>query len=142
MNHVSDILSRKGNKYVAVSPELTVLDALKLMEQNDIGSVMVTDNEKYLGIVTERDYSRKVVLMGKNSNDTKVSDIMTSDLPHIKPTDTIEHCMGLMTNSKIRYLPVFEGEKLTGIISITDVVKQTILIQEQTISHLNTYINS
>ncbi len=142
MNHVSDILSRKGNKYFAVSPSVTVLDALKLMAENNIGSVMVTDDDRYLGIVTERDYSRKVVLMGKNSNDTKVSDIMTSDLPHIKPSDTIEHCMSLMTDSKIRYLPVFEAEKLTGIISITDVVKQTILIQEQTISHLNTYINS
>jgi len=142
MNHVSDILSRKGDKSVSVSPDATVLDALKLMALNNIGSVLVMNKEEYLGIVTERDYSRKVILMGKNSTDTKVGDIMTSDLPHVKPDDTIEHCMELMTNDKIRYLPVFENNKLKGIISITDVVKETILKQQQTINHLDNYINS
>ncbi len=142
MNHVSDILLRKGDKSVSVSPDATVLEALKLMAENNIGSVLVMQNDQYLGIVTERDYSRKVILMGKNSTDTKVGEIMTCDLPRISPTDTIEHCMGLMTNSQIRYLPVFESDKLKGIISITDVVKETILKQEQTINHLNDYINS
>ena len=142
MSHVSDILSRKGDKSVSVSPDATVLDALKLMASNNIGSVLVMNKEEYLGIVTERDYSRKVILMGKNSTDTKVSEIMTSDLPHVKPGDTIELCMELMTNSKIRYLPVFEDNKLKGIISITDVVKETIFKQQQTIDHLDNYINS
>ncbi len=142
MNHVSDILSRKGAKSFSVSPDVTVLDALKLMAANNIGSVLVIDKEEYLGIVTERDYSRKVILMGKNSTDTKVSEIMTSDLPHVSPGDTIEHCMGLMTNSQIRYLPVFELDKLKGIISITDVVKETIYKQQQTINHLENYIKS
>ena len=142
MNHVSDILTRKGDKSVSVSPDATVLDALKLMASNNIGSVLVMNKEEYLGIVTERDYSRKVILMGKNSTDTKVKEIMTSDLPHVKPDDTIEHCMELMTNSKIRYLPVFEDGKLKGIISITDVVKETIFKQQQTIDHLDSYINS
>ena len=142
MNHVSDILTRKGDKSVSVSPDATVLDALKLMALNNIGSVLVMNKEEYLGIVTERDYSRKVILMGKNSTDTKVKEIMTSDLPHVKPDDTIEHCMELMTNSKIRYLPVFEDGKLKGIISITDVVKETIFKQQQTIDHLDSYINS
>lgn len=142
MSHVSDILSRKGDKSISVSPVATVLEALKIMADNNIGSVLVMENGIYLGIVTERDYSRKVILMRKNSTDTKVNEIMTQDLPHVKPTDTIEHCMSLMTNSQIRYLPVFEDATLKGIISITDVVKETILKQQQTIKHLDNYINS
>jgi CBS domain-containing protein len=142
MNHVKDILSRKGKNAISVLPDTTVLDALKVMADNNIGSVMVMKDEKYLGIVTERDYSRKVILKGKNSTDTQVSEIMSSDLPHIKPDDTIEHCMELMTNSNIRYLPVFKNDHLEGIISITDVVKETILKQQQTIKHLDSYINS
>ena len=112
------------------------------MADNNIGSVMVMKDGQYLGIVTERDYSRKVILKGKNSTDTKVSEIMSADLPHIKPDDTVEHCMELMTNSNIRYLPVFRNDHLEGIISVTDVVKETILIQQQTINHLYSYINS
>lgn len=142
MNNVIDILLRKGSNAISVLPETTVFEALKVMAENNIGSVMVMKDGEYLGIVTERDYSRKVILKGKNSTDTKVSEIMSNDLPHIKPEDTIEHCMELMTDSKIRYLPVFKGEKLYGIISITDVVKETILKQQQTIKHLDNYINS
>lgn len=142
MNHVSDILSRKGSNAISVSPDTPVIDALKVMAENNIGSVLVMENNKYMGIITERDYSRKVILKGKNSTNTKVSEIMTSDLPHIKPDDTVEHCMELMTDSKIRYLPVFVKDELKGIISITDVVKETILKQQQTIRHLDNYINS
>jgi CBS domain-containing protein len=142
MNHVKDILSRKGSNAISVLPDTTVLEALKVMADNNIGSVMVMKDGKYLGIVTERDYSRKVILKGKNSTDTKVSEIMSADLPHIKPDDTIEHCMELMTNSNIRYLPVFKNDHLEGIISITDVVSETILKQQQTIKHLDSYINS
>lgn len=142
MNKVSDILSRKGDKSVFVSPDTSVLDALKLMAENNIGSVLVMNKEEYLGLVTERDYSRKVILMGKHSVDTKVSEIMTSNLPHVKPGDSIEHCMELMTSGNIRYLPVFEETGLKGIISITDVVKETIIKQQQTINHLDNYIHS
>ncbi len=142
MNYVTDILIRKGSNAISVLPETTVFDALKIMADNNIGSVVVMKDEEYLGIVTERDYSRKVILKGKNSTDTKVAEIMSSDLPHIKPNDTIEHCMELMTDSKIRYLPVFKDDKLHGIISITDVVKETILKQQQTINHLDSYIHS
>ena len=142
MNYVSDILSRKGSNAISVTPETSVIDALKVMADNNIGSVLVMENNKYMGIITERDYSRKVILKGKNSTNTKVGEIMTSDLPHIKPDDTVEHCMELMTDSKIRYLPVFVNDELKGIISITDVVKETILKQQQTIRHLDNYINS
>ncbi len=142
MNHVKDILLRKGHKAISVLPDTTVINALRVMADNNIGSVLVTNGEEYMGLVTERDYSRKVILKGKNSTDTKVSEIMSSDLPHIKPDDTIEHCMELMTDSNIRYLPVFKNNNLEGIISITDVVKETILKQQQTIRHLDSYINS
>jgi CBS domain-containing protein len=142
MNHVIDILSRKGDNAISVAPDTTVLDALKVMADNNIGSVLVMENDEYLGLVTERDYSRKVILKGKNSTDTRVSEIMSSDLPHVNPDDTIEHCMELMSGSKIRYLPVFKNNRLQGIISITDVVKETILKQQQTIRHLDNYINS
>ncbi len=142
MNHVSDILSRKGSNAISVLPDTAVIEALKVMADNNIGSVLVMENNKYMGLITERDYSRKVILKGKNSSDTKVKEIMTSDLPHINPDDTVEHCMELMTNSKIRYLPVFVNDELKGIISITDVVKETILKQQQMINHLDNYINS
>ncbi len=142
MNHVSDILKRKGSNAISVLPDTAVLEALKVMADNNIGSVLVMENNKFMGLITERDYSRKVILKGKNSTDTKVKEIMTSDLPHINPDDTVEHCMELMTNSKIRYLPVFVKDELKGIISITDVVKETILKQQQMISHLDDYINS
>lgn len=142
MNYVKDILARKGYKAIAVAPDTTVLTALKVMADNNIGSVVVMADAIYKGIVTERDYSRKVILKGKNSTDTKVSEIMSSELPHIRPDDTVEHCMELMTNSNIRYLPVFKNDQLEGIISITDVVKETILKQQATIRHLDSYINS
>lgn len=142
MNRVKDILQRKGTSAISVEPGTTVFDALKLMAEKNIGSVMVMENDKYLGIVTERDYSRKVILRDKHSISTKVSEIMTSDLPGVNPEDSIEHCMELMTTNNIRYLPVFSNNEINGIISITDVVKQTILTQQQTISHLESYIHS
>ena len=142
MNKVSDILARKGNTAINVLPETSVFDALKLMAEKNIGSVVVMENDSYLGIVTERDYSRKVILKGKHSDDTKVSEIMSEDLPDIRLTDTVELCMSLMTQQNIRYLPVFENNKLCGIISMSDVVKETILAQRETINQLENYIRS
>jgi CBS domain-containing protein len=142
MNLIHHILSRKGHRAISVSPDTSVLDALKVMAENNIGSVVVKQDEKFLGIITERDYSRKVVLKGKNSTDTKVNEIMTTDFPDLKPADTVEYCMELLTQNNIRYLPVFEDGVLKGIISISDVVTETILMQQQTISHLENYIRS
>ncbi|HRO71836.1 MAG TPA: CBS domain-containing protein [Chitinophagaceae bacterium] len=142
MNKVSDILARKGNAAINVLPETSVLDALKLMAEKNIGSVVVMENGHYLGIVTERDYSRKVVLKGKHSDETKVSEIMSEDLPDLRPDDTIELCMSLMTQKNIRYLPVFENSQLCGIISMSDVVKEIIVAQKETIDHLENYIRS
>ena len=142
MNKVSAILARKGNYAINVLPETTVLDAIKLMAEKNIGSVVVMENDHFLGIVTERDYSRKVILKGKHSVDTKVSEIMSEDLPSLKPDDSVELCMSLMTQQNIRYLPVFENDRLCGIISMSDVVKETILAQKETINHLENYIRS
>ncbi|MEP6595135.1 MAG: CBS domain-containing protein [Ginsengibacter sp.] len=142
MNQVKDILSRKGSNAISVSPDTTVFDALKIMAEKNIGSVVVMENDKYLGIVSERDYSRKVILKDKHSTSTLVAEIMTTDLPYVFPEDSIDHCMELMTGNNIRYLPVFNHNKLSGIISITDVVKETILLQQQTISQLESYIHS
>jgi CBS domain-containing protein len=142
MSKISDILSRKGNKAISVTPETSVLDALKVMAANNIGSVVVKENEKFRGIITERDYSRKVILKGKNSTDTKVGEIMMTDFPLLKPGDSIEYCMELLTKNNIRYLPVFQNNELAGIISISDVVTETILFQQQTINHLHDYIHS
>ena len=142
MNHVQQVLSRKGVNAVSVPPGTSVYEALRIMAEKNIGSVIVMDGDTYLGIVTERDYSRKVILQNKHSNTTPVSEIMTSDLPHVSPTDTIDQCMELMTKNNIRYLPVFNNDRLAGIISMSDVVKDTILSQQQTINHLNEYIYS
>jgi CBS domain-containing protein len=142
MNRVADIISRKGVSAIAVPPDTPVIDALQIMADKNIGSVLIMDGGEYVGIITERDYSRKVALKGKNSHDTKVAEIMSTDLPSVKPGDSVEHCMQLMTEKNIRYLPVFENEMLAGIISMSDVVKQTILSQQETINHLDSYIHS
>ena len=142
MKKVSDILSHKGSRITAVSPQTTVLDALRIMADQNIGSVLVTEGNHYLGIMTERDYSRKVILKGKSSTDTPVSEIMSKDFPAVSPGDTVEFCMQLMSDKNIRYLPVFDKETLCGIISINDVVRETILTHEETITHLKDYLHS
>jgi CBS domain-containing protein len=142
MNMVKNILSRKGSNAISVVAGTSVLDALKLMADKNIGSVVVTSPDgKFQGIVTERDYSRKVILKGKSSTEVLVEEIMSDDLPIVSPQDSIEHCMQLMTNKNIRYLPVFSDAQLEGIISMSDVVKATISSQEETISQLKEYIN-
>ena len=142
MKKVINILNRKGINIISVSPQTTVIDALHVMSDNNIGSVLVMNGEEYAGLMTERDYSRKVVLKGKSSSDTIVADIMTTNLPVVNPNDTIQHCMHLLTENNIRYLPVFENNTIAGIISINDVVKEIILSQEETISNLTNYLYS
>jgi len=142
MKKVVDILGRKGKNITNVSPDSSVLDALKIMADQNIGSVMVMDQGVYLGIMTERDYSRKIALKGKSSTDTRVSEIMSSDFPRVTPLDSIDYCMQLMSDKNIRYLPVFESETLAGIISINDVVKETILSQQETITQLKDYLHA
>lgn len=142
MHKVSDILNRKGAQVTVVAPDTTVIEALRVMAEKNIGSVVVMDKERFLGILTERDYSRKVILMGRHSSDTPVSEIMSADFPSITLTDTVEHCMQLMSNRRIRYLPVMQNDQLAGIISMNDVVTETILSQQQTITQLENYLQS
>ncbi len=139
---VADILLRKGSHITSVTPGSSVLDALRIMADQNIGSVMVMENGKYMGIMSERDYSRKIVLQGRSSTDTKVSEIMSSDLPRVTPSDSVDYCMQLMSDKNIRYLPVFDSETIIGIVSINDVVRETILSQQETISQLKDYLHS
>lgn len=142
MKKVADIIARKGGNITNVPGNSTVLEALKIMADQNIGSVMVMEEGKYRGIMTERDYSRKVILKGKSSTDTKVSEIMTADFPRVTPQDSVDYCMQLMSDKNIRYLPVFDGEDLSGILSINDVVKETILSQQETITQLKDYLHA
>lgn len=141
MNLVKNIISGKRTGPVTIDPEASVIMALRLMAEKNIGSVIVMKNDTYLGIFTERDYSRKVVLEGRNSSVTKVSEIMSLGLPEVHAYDTLEKCMELMNDRNIRYLPVMDNGYLTGIISISDVIRQLILVQQETIQHLENYIN-
>ncbi len=140
MQRVKDIISKKGSNIEAVPPQTPVIEALKTMADKNHGSVVVMENGIFLGIMTERDYSRKVVLQGKNSSDTPVSEIMSTHMPSVTPNDTVDHCMELMNDQKIRYLPVFDGGRLGGIISMSDVVSATIARQMETINQLESYI--
>ncbi|MFZ2783169.1 MAG: CBS domain-containing protein [Sediminibacterium sp.] len=142
MRKVSDILTRKGNRVSMVSPDTNVIEALQLMAEQNIGSLVVVSDNQFAGILTERDYSRKVVLKGRNSSDTTVAEIMTTDFPPVTLTDTVEKCMQLMSLHHIRYLPVIVEDELVGIVSMNDVVTETILNQEETISQLQIYIQS
>jgi CBS domain-containing protein len=141
MKKVADVIARKGRNVTNVAPDTSVLDALRIMADQNIGSVLILENGEYRGIMTERDYSRKVILNGKSSTDTKVSEIMSSDLPRVTPSDSIDYCMQLMSDKNIRYLPVFEGDKLGGILSINDVVRETIMAQQETITQLKDYLH-
>jgi IMP dehydrogenase len=142
MKSVAQILARKGSNVISVTPESHVLDALKIMAEKNIGSVVVLENGRYAGLMTERDYARKVILKGKTSADTRVGDIMSTELPRISPSESLDECMVLMSRWNIRYLPVFEDGGLCGIISINDVVKETIVDQQHTIQQLHNYISS
>ncbi|GAC1530596.1 MAG: CBS domain-containing protein [Sediminibacterium sp.] len=142
MRKVSDIIGRKGDKVISIAPSATVIAALEIMASQNIGSVVVMDNGNFAGILTERDYCRKVILKGRHSNDTLAGEIMTTGFPQVSKDDTIDTCMQLMSSQKIRYLPVMENGRLAGIISINDVVTETMLNQAETIDHLRNYIQS
>lgn len=137
---VKDILRRKGNQVVSVTPQSSVLEALKLMAEKNIGGVLVIDGENLVGIFTERDYARKIVLKGKTSAESKISEVMVSNLITITPDNDISDCMKIMTSKTIRHLPVLENKSLVGLISIGDVVKSIIEEQQSVIQHLEQYI--
>jgi CBS domain-containing protein len=142
MKKVSDIFKRKGTQNISIDFTAPVLDALKLMADKNIGSVVVMSEEQYRGLFTERDYARKVILHGKNSSDLTVGEVMSEYLPKVGLNATTEECMEIMSNHNIRYLPVFESDNYIGVISIIDVVKEEIMEQKNQIEDLQNYIHS
>lgn len=140
MRTVRQLLQTKGSDVWSVSPDTTVYDALALMADKNVGALLVMDGGKLAGIFSERDYARKVVLQGKTSRDLKVQDVMTTDVLWIGPERTNEECMALMTEKRIRHLPVIQGGKVIGLISIGDLVKDIIAEQQYVIEHLERYI--
>ena len=141
MTTVRDVLDRKGRDVFAVGPEASVYRALELMSEKHVGALMVLDGDRRLiGVVSERDYARKIALQGRSSKETPVSDIMTTRLFSVTPSQAIEDCMALMTERGVRHLPVLDGERLDGVISIGDVVKSKLSHQEFIIGQLEHFI--
>ena len=143
MPTVADILSKRDARSLAsLSPTATVRDALQLMADRNIGSVLIMQGEALLGIFTERDYARKVVLQGRSSANTPVRDIMTAKVVTVRPDDSVDHCMQVVTEHRIRHLPVAEGDAIVGVISIGDLVKAVIEDQKVELDQLQRYIAS
>ena len=140
MYTVRHLLEEKGNQVWTIPPGASTFEALELMAQKNIGALLVLEQEKILGIFTERDYARKVVLKGKTSKTTTVGELMTSEVLYVSPEDTIEQCMALMTEKRARHLPVLEDRKVVGVVSIGDVVKAVITDREFMIRELERYI--
>lgn len=141
MKSVQDILKNKGQDVWSVRPDETVFDSLKVMAKKGVGALLVMDGEKLVGIVTERDYARKVILEGKSSQTSLVSDVMTRQVLCVSPEQTVDECMALMTDKRARHLPVLDDQKVVGIVSIGDLVKATINEQQVLIDHLQHYIS-
>ncbi|MBK7995706.1 MAG: CBS domain-containing protein [Blastocatellia bacterium] len=142
MRTVNQLLKQKPKEVYSVTPNTTVFDTLTLMAKKDIGAVIVMEDEKLVGIMSERDYARKIILKGKSSKETLVEEIMTSKISVIGLENTVEECMVLMTEKRIRHLPVIKDKKVLGLISIGDVVKDIIEEQQFLIKQLEMYIAS
>ena len=140
MTTVDIILANKGNQVWSIAPSAQVFEALELMAAKNVGALLVLHGEKIVGIMSERDYARKVILKGKSSKSTPVSEIMTAEVLYVTPSQSVEECLLLMTNKKIRHLPVLENDELVGIISIGDVVNEMITEKELLIEQLENYI--
>lgn len=138
---VGEILSEKGNEVHFILSTITVYEALRTMGEKNIGAVLVIEDSVLKGIVSERDYARKIALRNKSSKETFVYEIMGNDIISVKPTDDLDYCMDLITNKRVRHLPVLQDDQVIGIISIGDVVKAIIEVQKNTIEHLDSYIH-
>jgi CBS domain-containing protein len=137
---VSSLLHHKGSNVWHIAPESTVFDAIKLMADKNIGALLVLSRGRLVGIFSERDYTRKIALMGKNSRDTRVQEVLSGKVTCVSPNDSVEDCMRLMTEHRVRHLPVVEGEKVLGIISIGDLVNWIISAQNSAIEQMEQYI--
>ena len=142
MKTVTQLLKGKSRPLCTIGPGARVFDALRLMAEKDVGALLVIENDQLAGILSERDYARKVILQGKSSQDTPVREIMTERVVCVQPKNTVEECMALMTDKRVRHLPVIENGKIVGILSIGDLVKETISEQQFMIKQLESYIHS
>ena len=138
---IKEILDHKGAAVWTVTPDTTVFEAIQLMSEKNIGALLVTDRDKLVGILSERDYTRKVALKGKTSKELKVREILSDHVLSVTPGHTVEECLRLMTENRVRHLPVLDGEKITGVVSIGDLVNWIISTQSTTIRQLETYIS-
>jgi CBS domain-containing protein len=141
MATVKQLLQGKGHDVWSLGPEDSVYDAIELMANKEVGALVVTDGDSLVGVLSERDYARKVVLQGKSSKGTKIKEIMTTRVAYARPEQTVEECMALMTDKRIRHLPVMDGDELLGVISIGDLVKAIIEEQQHVIEQLEQYIS-
>jgi CBS domain-containing protein len=142
MKTVEQILATKTQRLLSVAPDATVYDALKAMAEHEVGALVVLEGERLAGIFSERDYARKVILFGKASKETLVREIMTDKVLCVRPDQTVDQCMALMTDKRVRHLPVLDHKKVIGVISIGDVVKEVISEQRFMIEQLEHYIHS
>ena len=142
MKTAGQLLAGKAAGFVSINPDATVLDALRLLAKHEIGALPVLDGPKLVGIFSERDYARRVALHGKSSHDTPVRDVMTHKVLCVTPEQMVDECMEIMTQKRCRHLPVVEGKRVIGILSIGDLVKEVISEQQETIHHLESYIMS
>jgi CBS domain-containing protein len=137
---ISSLLHHKGAAVWSVAPEATVFEAIKLMANKNVGALLVMSGDKVDGVISERDYTRKVMLQGKSSKETRVREILSSHVVSVTPNQSVEDCMKLMTENRVRHLPVLDGQKVVGIISIGDLVNWTISAQDATIAQMEQYI--
>jgi len=140
MSTVRDMLRKKGGEVFMISPDITVLEALKIMAQHNTGALMVVNDKKVEGILSERDCVRKMDLAGRTAKKTKVADIMTTKVIYVEASQPVEECMALMIDKNIRHLPVYDGKELLGLISVRDVLKEMVDVQKFMLSHLEHYI--
>jgi CBS domain-containing protein len=137
---ISELLKSKGSSVWGVTPETTVFDAIQLMAEKNVGALVVTENGQLTGIISERDYTRKVILQGKASKTTQVREILSGHVISVTPKHTVQECLQIMTQNRVRHLPVLDGGKLAGVISIGDLVNWVIDAQRSTIEQLHAYI--
>ena len=142
MKTVRQLLQSKGSQVHTIAADAKVIDALKLMAEKEVGALVVVDGSRVAGVISERDYARKVILQGKSSHDISVREIMTAKVHIVELRHTVDECMAIMTEKRVRHLPVVEADRLCGILSIGDLVKEVIAEQQQTIRELETYIHS
>jgi CBS domain-containing protein len=139
--NIATVLGQKNREIFSVTPDTCVDDAVKMMDEKNVGALLVMKGNKLVGMLSERDYARKVMLRGKKSDETPVSEIMSTNVTVTHPSDGVDECLRIMTDKRVRHLPVVDGDKVIGMISIGDLVKHVISCQSATIAHLESYIS-